>query len=58
MKCFIPKSLAIYIVLLVCFSCKEQTDKSESRENENPRPKKEYLGYVDTRVVPLQASQI
>jgi len=50
MKYCIQKGLAICIVLLVCFSCKEQTEESGILEFVNPLPKKEYLGYVDTRV--------
>ncbi len=50
MKYFIQMGLAICTVLLVCFSCKEQTEESETQENVNPLPKKEYLGYVDTRI--------
>ena len=50
MKYCIQKSLVICTVLLVSFSCKEQTGESEVQGNMNPFPKKEYLGYVDTRV--------
>ena len=50
MKYFIQNGLAVCTVLLVSFSCKEQTGESEIQGNINPLPKKEYLGYVDTRV--------
>ena len=50
MKYCIQKGLAVCIVLLVSFSCKEQTRESEIQGNKNPLPRKEYLGYVDTRV--------
>ncbi|QCX40413.1 hypothetical protein FF125_18910 [Aureibaculum algae] len=50
MKYCIKNIAVILSVALICFSCKEQRVESEIEANNNPLPKKEYLGYVDTRV--------
>ncbi|MBD0779878.1 glycoside hydrolase family 92 protein [Maribacter sp. ANRC-HE7] len=50
MKHLIQKRIALCTVVLICFSCKEQTGENGVQQQKGPLPQKEYLSYVDTRV--------